>query len=70
MSNQYSYAKLRGRIVEKFGNISNFSKYVSISRTSVNAKLHGKVSFTQKDIVEWANLLDIRVEEYGVYFFA
>lgn len=70
MPKQYSYRKLRGRIVEKYGNISQFTKKLNISRISVANKLACRSGFSQEDIEEWAELLDIPVEEYGLYFFA
>lgn len=69
MSKQYSYAKLRGRIVEKFGTIGNFAKAVGLSRQSVSNKLNCEVGFSQEDIEKWAKLLDIRLIEIGIFFF-
>lgn len=63
------YSKLRGRIVEKYGSLTQFSKEISISRTALDYKLHGKIEVSRKDILEWSNLLDIKPEEYGAYFF-
>lgn len=66
----YSYDKLRGRIIEKFGSQGEFAEKVGISPTSVSLKMTGKTGFSQAEMVRWANLLDIPVEEYGQYFFA
>ena len=65
----YDYSKLRGRIVEKFGSISNFVDHLSISRTALNSKLSNKTDISRKDIIEWSNLLDISPGDYSVYFF-
>lgn len=66
---EFDYSKLRGRIVEKFGNISQFSKELKITRTSVNMKLNNRMNFTRSDMIEWSRLLDIPKEELGCYFF-
>lgn len=65
----YKYRKLRGRIVEKFGCIRNFSKEVGLSTVNISRKLNGKSGFSQSDMDAWAKLLDIELSEYGVYFF-
>lgn len=66
----YKYRKLRGRIVEKYGSIQEFSKNLDISTVSISKKLNGKTGFSQPDMNEWAGLLDIKLEEYGEYFFS
>ena len=65
----YNYDKLRGRIVEKFRTIQNFSEHLSISRTALNSKLMNQTAISREDIVEWSLLLDIEPKDYGVYFF-
>lgn len=66
---EFDYSKLRGRIVEKFGSISNFSDHLKKSRQSTVLKLSNKINFTRDDIIEWSMLLDIPQEDYGLYFF-
>lgn len=63
------YAKLRGRIVEKYGSISAFTELLNISLTQVSKKLNGVSGFSQEDIVEWAKLLEIDLADVGLYFF-
>lgn len=65
----YSYRKLRGRIIEKFGSQDNFAKVLEISKNSLSKKLNCKSGFSQADITKWSELLDIDSSEYGVYFF-
>lgn len=65
----FDYSKLRGRIVEKYGSITRFAEYISISRVSLDYKLNNKVQISRADIIEWSKLLDIDPEEYGLYFF-
>lgn len=66
----YSYNKLRGRIVEKYGSQEKFSEYIGISRVSISKKLNGITGFSQVDIEKWASALDIKANEYSSYFFA
>ena len=71
----FKYNKLRGRIVEKFGTLSNFASELSIYKNKtiavqvVSAKLNGKISFTTDDVMEWSEVLEIPVAEIGFYFF-
>lgn len=64
------YAKLRGRIIEKYGTLSNFADQLGVSITIVSRKMHSKVGFSKADILKWCELLDISLEEIGSYFFA
>lgn len=64
------YAKLRGRIKEKFGTERAFSEALEISLISVSKKLTGKTQFTSEDIKKWCSLLDISLKDIGIYFFA
>lgn len=66
----YQYNKLRGRIIEKYGSQNNFAKALNTSTVIVSNKMTGKTGFSQKDINQWSELLDIEQEEYGAYFFA
>lgn len=65
----YKYGKLRGRIIEKYGCLTEFSKKIGISMTSLSKKMTGKVGFSQNDITEWSEVLGIDKSEYGDYFF-
>lgn len=65
----YTYSKLRGRIVEKYGNQENFAKAIDMSKVSVSKKLNGITGFSQVDIESWARVLQIPKEEYPEYFF-
>lgn len=64
-----TYAKLRGRIVEKFGSQSAFAKKLGISQVSLSRKLNCEVGFSQQDIIKWADALEIELCDYGAYFF-
>ncbi len=69
MSVEFDYSKLRGRIIEKYGSIEAFSNKTSISNISVSKKLNNKVAISREDMIEWSDLLDIPLEEYGVFYF-
>ena len=64
-----SFSKLRGRIIEKYGTITNFADNTRKSRVAVFNKLSGATDFSKDDICEWAGLLDIQQEDFGAYFF-
>lgn len=66
---EYSYNKLRGKIVEVFGSQTEFAEALGVSRTIMSQKINGKTGFSQSDIEKWANLLGIKQEDYGAYFF-
>ena len=66
----YTYNKLKGKIVEVFGNQNNFASKLGDSEVSVSRKLNRKTEFSQSDIERWSNLLGIETADYGDYFFA
>ena len=65
-----TYQKLRGRIIEKYGTQERFCEELGISQTSMSKKMTGKTGFSQKDIINWCELLDIDLKEVGSYFYA
>lgn len=67
---RYSYDKLRGRIIERYGSQERFAEVLGISTNSLSKKMTGKTGFSQKDIVAWSHLLEIDKSEYSEYFFA
>lgn len=69
MREDFLYPKLRGRIVEKYQNIANFAKTLDIEPNVISRKLSGKIGLTKKDIKLWSTLLEIPLEEIGIYFF-
>lgn len=64
-----TFSKLRGRICEKYGSITDFAEQTRRSRTTISNKLTGDSDFSREDMIEWGNLLGIAPEEYGIYFF-
>lgn len=64
-----SFAKLRGRIVEKFGTQKEFAKAMGLREAFLSAKLTGKVGWTYDEVVNACSLLAIPLEEAHLYFF-
>ena len=62
-----AYAKLRGRIVEKYGTLAAYAKELGISRASLSSKMVGRVEFSRDEIIRSMNLLEI--ENVTPYFF-
>lgn len=69
MREDFLYPKLRGRIVEKYQSIANFAKKLNVEPNVISRKLGGKIGLTVNDIKQWSNLLEIPLEEIGIYFF-
>ena len=67
---EFKYAKLRGRIKEKYGTERDFSEALGITHMSLSRKFNGKTQFSSNDIQEMSRLLEIPLEEAGQYFFA
>lgn len=64
------YRKLRGKIVEKYGNCTSFAKDLGWHKSYLSSKLCGKVGFTLDDIELIRQKLELSVDEIGSYFFA
>ena len=65
----FKYNKLRGRIVEVYGSQSKFAEIIGQSEQNITAKLAGRSSFTQENIITWCKALNIDPEDIGNYFF-
>ena len=65
----FKYAKLKGRIVEKFGTQGKFAEALGVVPMTVSRKLTGETTFTREDMVAWSTLLCIDREEIPNYFF-
>lgn len=70
MEYEYDFSKLRGRIIEKFGSISNFVKETNLSEPTVYNKLNAQIELKQSEILDFSKILDIKDEEIHIYFFA
>lgn len=66
---EYDYSKLRGRIVEIYGNIRAFSEALGISYQAVMDYLANRTKFNQRSIERWNELLKIDIEDAVPYYF-
>lgn len=64
-----SYAKLRGRIVEKFGSQSAFAEAMGFRKALLSAKLNNKSEWSFPEVVKACELLAIPLSEAHLYFF-
>ena len=64
-----SYAKLRGRIVEKFGSQSAFAEAMGWRKALVSAKLNNKSEWSFPEVMKACELLEIPLKEAHLYFF-
>lgn len=65
----FDFSRLRGRIVEIFSSQRNFSKYINMSESMISARLNNDIEMTNKEIIQWANALEIEITEIPRYFF-
>lgn len=65
----FNYDKLRGKIVEHYGTIEQFSRKLGMTATTVGRKLSGKSGWTQDEIIKSCELLTISSNEISTYFF-
>ena len=65
----FDYNKLRGRIVELFGNQGEFAKAMDWSERTLSLKMNGKVTWKQTDIVKAVELLKLSDNDIKPYFF-
>lgn len=65
----FDYNKLRGRIVELFGNQGEFAKAMDWSERTLSLKMNGKVAWKQTDIVKAVGLLKLSDNDIKPYFF-
>ena len=62
------FAKLKGRIKEKFGTQQAFAEAMEISTVTISMKLNGKIEWKSDEIGKASELLEIPLEEVGIYF--
>lgn len=65
----FDYQKLKGRIIEKYGNQYSFAKAMGWSERTLSLKMNNLRVWTQRDIVKASKLLDIPENEIQDYFF-
>lgn len=66
---RFNYAKLKGRIKEKYGTQERFAKAIGLTPTTFSYKINGKTKWGQDEIVKAAELLEISQDEIVEYFF-
>ena len=66
---KFDYSKLRGRIVEVYGNLANYCRETGKDRSILSTKLHNGESMRQTLTVTIAKELNIPETEYKSYFF-
>ena len=66
---KYNYDLLTNKIINKFTNLSNFSKNLGRTEEKLLLKLDNKVEFEQSEITKTCDLLDIDIKEIKMYFF-
>lgn len=65
----FNYQKLKGRITEILGTQKNFADTLGISAVSLSRKLNNLASFSQQEIENAIDILDIPKSEISSYFF-
>jgi len=69
MKTQQPYAKLRGRIREKFGTQECFAKAINLNNATLSLKLNEKTQWKRKEILLACEKLDISLDDLSSYFF-
>lgn len=65
----FDYNKLRGKIVEKYGNQGEFARAMGWSEKTLSNKINGKIPWKQTDICTAINLLGLIESDIQEYFF-
>lgn len=64
-----NYNKLKGKIVEMFGNQQEFAKAMEWSERTLSLKINGKRPWKQTDIMKAVALLKLSEADIQEYFF-
>lgn len=64
-----NYNKLKGKIVEMFGNQQEFAKAMEWSERTLSLKINGKRPWKQTDIMKAVELLKLSESDIQEYFF-
>lgn len=65
----FDYSKLRGKIREVFTSEGDFAEALGIGRVSLSKRLNNALDFSGSEIFNSCDLLSIKKEELGEYFF-
>lgn len=66
---EMNYSFLRGKIVEKCSTQANFAQKLGISLQELNKKLNNKGYFSQNQMYDAVEILDLNDEEFKKCFF-
>lgn len=65
----FYYAKLRGRIKEILKNEKEYANKMNLTPQAISCKLNGNSYFTDKEIYNSCEILNIPLAEIPIYFF-
>ena len=65
----FNHNELKGRIIAKYGSQLEFAKAFGVSENTFSMKMNNKVRFTTDDIIKIIGMLEIPINEIGLYFF-
>lgn len=65
----FEYNRLRGRIVEKYGDQKRFAQAIGLSERTLSLKMNNKLFWKQDEIMSACQLLEIGVSDISHYFF-
>lgn len=67
---KFDFSRLRGRIIEKYGNFTAFANAVGRTKSVISDKLNNKVRITAEEMVDWSrpDRLDIAPDMIHAYF--
>lgn len=65
----FNLAKLRGRMVEKYGAVYKAAEVAQIPREKISLALNGKRELTPTEIFNLCEALEIQDDEIRTYFF-
>ena len=66
---EFDHSKLRKRIVEVCGTQQACAQQMGKSRVTIVQKMHGRINFSQGEILQAARILSIPDDEILSYFF-
>lgn len=65
----FDYSKLKGKIIEKYGNMYSFADAMGMSQRTLGLKMSGKIDWKSSEIMKAMKLLEVGSDEWYCYFF-
>lgn len=65
----FDYSKLKSKIIEMYGSYSNFTEKLDMLESLLLLKLSNKEVWEQNEICKLVQLLELKNEDIGIYFF-